>query len=99
MNCYLGFFLLILIIILISQIKKKYYDFYIKIIPSQKVIICSSNYNNYKLNHINPQKLTKLRNIKDNDMYISDYLRNFLEMPYDKYFQNIDFSKIKNIEI
>ena len=95
MNCYIVF---LLILILIFEIKQKYYNFYIKIIPLQKVGICSSNFNNYKLNHIIPQKLTKLRNIKDNDMYISDYLRNFLEMPYDKYFQNIDFSKIKNIE-
>lgn len=103
MNCYI---LLLIVIILISL------DYYHKNtlkfniinyckIPSY-ILSRSTNYRKIKEensnNSVSQLKMNKLRNIKTNHTYINDYIRDFMEMPYDKYFKNIDFSKVKNIE-
>ena len=55
--------------------------------------------NNFKYNHKYPEDFTKLRNIKANNENIEDFLNNFMEMDYTKYYKNIDIDKLENIEI
>lgn len=110
MNCFILLLICLLIIVVLNydnKIIKYCYSIFgqIKnscIIPSyvnsvSTTFIRDKNY--YLYNHVSNEKLNKLRNIESNDIYISDYVRKFLEMPYDKYFKNIDFNKVENIEI
>lgn len=109
MNCYgnilnlIIIFIIILLLVFYKNNNKK-----INIINNQKLCNIKSYVkaagtkfleNNFILNHKNPDDFQQLKKIEQDNIPTKEFINNFLEMDYMKYFKNININKLENIEI
>ena len=102
------YILTIILIVLNVPIKKIFKNFLknkdIKLICNEPSYVSAKSIefipenNNYKYNHVSQTKMNNLRNIKKDNKSIQSNISNFLEMPYDKYFKNIDISNLSHYD-